>query len=123
VTAVLVDTSAWRRFFAGAKAFRGLAALLDDEGAVITHPFVLGELVLGGLGPGEQAVFERLPAAPEVAHAEVLAFVRHHDLARRGIGWVDAHLLASAAVGGARVWTADRPLAAAATRLGLGWTG
>lgn len=123
MTPTLVDTSGWRRFFAGAPAFAGLEVLLDEEGAVLTHPFVLGELVLGGLAHRELELFERLPSAPEIAHAEVLAFVRHHALARRGVGWIDAHLLASAAVAEARVWTADLPLAKAAARLGLAYDG
>jgi hypothetical protein len=37
----------------------------------------------------------------------------------RGLGYVDVHLLASAALGDARLWTIDRRLAGAAKRLGL----
>jgi hypothetical protein len=38
---------------------------------------------------------------------------------RRGIGWIDAHLLASALVGHLKLWTADSPLATVATELGI----
>jgi predicted nucleic acid-binding protein len=34
-----------------------------------------------------------------------------------GIGWVDAHLLASARLSGARLWTLDAPLSAVAASL------
>jgi predicted nucleic acid-binding protein len=114
---VLVDTSVWRRYFAGAAAVKALADLLDEDGAVLVHPFVVGELVLGGLSAREEALFARLPAAPVVPHDEVLAFVRRRRLTRRGIGWVDAHVLASALARGGALWSVDGPLSAAAADL------
>jgi hypothetical protein len=50
---------------------------------------------------------------------EIVAFVRHHRLHGRGIGWIDAHLLASALVGRLRLWTTDPPLATFAKELGI----
>ena len=38
-----------------------------------------------------------------------------------GIGWVDAHLLASALVGRLRLWTTDPALATAAKELGVAY--
>jgi hypothetical protein len=49
----------------------------------------------------------------------VTALVETRRLAGRGIGWIDAHLLASAVVGRAAFWTLDRRLAAIAKELGL----
>ena len=118
---VLVDTSVWRRYFTGAPAVRALGGLLDEDGAVLVHPFVVGELVLGGLSVREEGLFARLPAAPLLPHEEVLAFVRRRRLARRGIGWVDAHLLASALASGGALWSVDGDLSAAATDLGVGY--
>lgn len=120
MTPVLVDTSIWRRFFSGNPAAKPLAALLDDEGAVLTHPFILGELVLGGLSASEEILFARLPTASVVPHEEVLALVRGRRLMRRGIGWIDAHLLASALASGAELWTADAALSSAAEAAGAG---
>jgi predicted nucleic acid-binding protein len=114
---ILVDTSVWRRYFAGGPAVRALGGLLDEDGAVLVHPFVIGEMVLGGLSAREEGLFARLPAAALVPHDEVLAFVRRRRLARRGIGWVDAHLLASALASGGTLWTVDGNLAAAAADL------
>lgn len=118
---VLVDTSVWRRYFAGAPAVRPLGSLLDEDSAVLVHPFVVGEMVLGGLSAREEALFGRLPAAAVVPHDEVLAFIRRRRLARRGIGWVDAHLLASALASGGALWSVDGDLAAAAIDLGVGY--
>jgi hypothetical protein len=91
---------------------------LDEHGVVLLHPFVLGELVLGGLSSREQQLFERLPGIAMLPHAEVLAFVRGRGMARRGIGWVDAHLLAGALAASALLWSLDAALARAATDLG-----
>jgi predicted nucleic acid-binding protein len=123
VTAVLVDTSVWRRYFSGSPAAGALADLLDEDGVVLIHPFVLGELVLGGVSAREESLFARLPSAAVVAHEEVLEFVRRRRLARRGIGWVDAHLLASALASSAALWSADAPLASAAADLGADFYG
>jgi hypothetical protein len=121
LTPVLVDTSVWRRYFTGAPAVSTLGDLLDEDGAVLVHPFIVGELVLGGLSAKEESLFARLPSATLVPHDEVLAFVRRRRLARRGIGWVDAHLLASALASGGALWSVDNPLSAAAADLGVGY--
>lgn len=114
---VLVDTSVWRRYFTGAASVRALRDLLDEDDAVLVHPFVLGELVLGGLSPAQEELFAHLPTAGTVPDAEVLAFVRTRQLARRGIGWVDAHLLASTLTAPAVLWSADKALSTLAAEL------
>jgi predicted nucleic acid-binding protein len=119
VKPVLVDTSVWRRFFSGGAAAKALGGLLEEDGVVLTHGWVLGELMLGGLAEREEKLLRRLPTAPLVAESEVLEFVRHRRLARRGIGWVDANLLASALVASASLWTLDVALAALAAELKL----
>ena len=116
---VLVDTSVWRRYFSGSAGVRQLGDLLDEDGAVLTHPFVIGELVLGGLSAREEAHFARLPSAAMVAHDEVLEFVRRRRLMRRGVGWVDAHLLASTLTSSAVLWSIDADLKAAADDLAV----
>jgi hypothetical protein len=50
---------------------------------------------------------------------EVLAFVEHHRLMGAGIGWVDAHLLAAAALARTTLWSFDAKLARAARRVDL----
>ena len=118
---VLVDTSVWRRYFSGTANVRGLGDLLDEDGAVLVHPFIIGEMVLGGLSAREEHLFVRLPSAGVVPHEEVLELVRRRRIARRGIGWVDAHLLASALTSSAVLWSVDADLSAVATDLGICW--
>ena len=120
---VLIDTSVWRRFFAGSSAHRTLSDLLQEDDVVVVHPFVIGELVMGGLSEREKELFERLPALPPVAHQEVLRFVARRRLTRRGLGWIDAHLLASALASSALLWSGDKVLAAAAADLAIAYQG
>ena len=114
----LVDTSIWIDHFRSPD--RRLASLLHD-GQVLSHPFVVGELALGRLRARTEilALIARLPRSPEVDNHEVLSFIDAHDLAGSGLGWVDAHLLASARLAGERLWTRDRRLALVAQRLGV----
>jgi predicted nucleic acid-binding protein len=115
---VLVDTSVWVDHLRRGNA--ALAARLRD-GAVWTHPFVIGKLACGHLRWRHEVLglLDALPHAPAVSHDEAMAFAEARRLAGQGIGWVDVHLLASAAVGGVRVWTLDRRLHTVARRLRL----
>lgn len=118
---ILVDTSVWIDFFRGRSAGAALAGALEAA-EVVTHPFVIGELSLGSLGARRAGILgdlRLLPAAPLLAEGEVLELVERRGLAGAGIGWVDAHLLASALAAGVGLWTLDRRLAHDATRLGL----
>lgn len=116
---VLVDTSVWRKFFRGSAAVQRLRDLLDEDGAVLIHPFVLGELVLGGISSAQESLFGRLPESRMVEHSEVLEFVRRRRVVRKGIGWIDAHLLASALTSSASLWSVDAKLSIAAANLGV----
>jgi predicted nucleic acid-binding protein len=117
----LVDTSVWIDFFRGSAKAKQVAFLLEVA-EVLVHPFVNGELALGHLGQGRALVLEdlgRLPSAPRIEDVEVFEMVEARRLAGSGIGWVDAHLLASALTVGADLWTFDRALLRIATRFGL----
>jgi predicted nucleic acid-binding protein len=107
---ILVDTSVWIDHFRRRDA--GLVALLERS-YVVMHPFVIGELALGTLRQRD-VVIEALRDLPRVRMAgddEVLLFIDRHDLAGKGIGYVDAHLLAAARLTpGTLVWTRDRRL-------------
>ncbi len=64
----------------------------------------------------------RLPSAPMATHTEALDFLERRALMGRGIGFIDVHLLASAALAApASFWTRDRRLAAIAAELRLAY--
>ena len=117
---ILADTSVWIEHLHHREP--RLAAALEWQ-SVSIHPFVIGELACGtlrnrGLVLG---LLNQLPQAPIATHAEAVAFIDARELMGRGIGWVDVHLLASAALSaGMRLWTLDRRLAEVADELGLG---
>ena len=116
---ILVDTSVWIDHFRGGATASRLAKLLED-GAVAVHPWVLGELSLGSLGARRGAILRdlgKLHALDVVVDGEVLAMIERRGLGGSGIGWVDAHLLASALAAPAELWTRDRRLAKVASRL------
>jgi len=115
---ILVDTSVWVDHLRQGNA--RLQRLLAD-GRVTGHPFVTGEVALGHLRrPAEVlALLGNLPQAVQASHDEVLHFVAEQALSGSGLGWVDVHLLCSAALDRLRLWTLDRKLAAVASRLGF----
>ncbi|MGH7150576.1 MAG: type II toxin-antitoxin system VapC family toxin [Planctomycetota bacterium] len=118
---ILVDTSVWVEFLRGSPGALPLARLLE-EGEVCLHPWVLGEVALGSLGSRRASILadlRGLPPAALVPDEEVLDMIDARSLAGRGIGWVDAHLLASTLVERSGLWTLDRLLADAARRLRL----
>jgi len=116
---ILVDTSVWvDHFRMGDKALAGLL----EAGEVLTHPFVIGELALGNLRQREIVLeaLSGLPCASVAADKEVLHFIDRHALFGRGVGYVDAHLLAAARLtSGAKLWTRDKQLNEVAAELGL----
>lgn len=116
---ILVDTSVWVDHLRAGDMT--LSAKLDERD-VLMHPFVLGEVALGSL-PKRELTLDALRDLPraEVADAEeVLQLIERHGLQGRGIGYVDAHLLAAAKLQpGASLWTRDRRLLEAAERMAL----
>lgn len=115
---ILVDTSVWIDHLH--KGDQVMATALEQE-QVLMHPFVIGELACGNLkNRGEVlSLLQKLPKPTVASEAEALGFIERHKLMGRGIGYLDAHLLASAALETARLWTRDRRLAAAASALNL----
>ncbi len=114
---ILVDTSVWVDHLRSGDA--QLAALLE-QGRVVSHPFVVGEIACGSLADRATVIelLQDLPAAAVAETDEVLAFVERQALHGKGVGYVDVHLLASAALTpGTQLWTRDKRLRAAAEAL------
>lgn len=116
---ILADTSVWVDHLRQSDA--ELASLLE-HGHVQMHPFVLGEIALGTLR--QRAIvldaLGNLPSATIATDPEVLHFIERQALAGRGIGYVDAHLLASLHLTpGTALWTKDKRLHGVAAGMGL----
>lgn len=87
-----------------------------EEGQVLIHPWVIAELACGQLKRCREVLelLQGLPAATVASDGEVLLLIEREQLMGRGIGYVDAHLLASARLSHCQLWTQDRHLAAVA---------
>jgi predicted nucleic acid-binding protein len=118
---ILVDTSVWVDHLRRHNA--GLADLLS-HGRVVVHPFVIGEVSLGHLRHRGEVLglLSELPVASVASHDEALEIAERSGLAGVGVGWVDAHLVASALIGRHPLWTLDRRLDRVARRLGVART-
>ncbi len=116
---ILVDTSLWIDHLREADA--RLTQLLTS-GQVLAHPFVTGELALGNLRNRAAVLgaLQDLPQASVATETEVLHLITTKGLFGLGIGYIDAHLLASVLLTpGALLWTRDKRLLAASAQLSV----
>lgn len=115
---IIADTSIWVDLFRGGQNL--LATEPDLAHRRLLHPFVYGELLLGGLPKDRtlRAAMAALRPAPVADLNEVVAFIHWAKLAGTGIGYVDAHLLVSAKMIGGSILTLDDNLRVNAERLG-----
>jgi len=106
---VLVDTSVWVAHLR--EGHRGLEALLHD-GLVACHPFIIGELACGNLKHRAEilSLLQTLPMAIQAEHEDVMAFIERYRLMGKGLGYIDVHMLASAALTNMPLWTLDKRL-------------
>ncbi len=115
---ILVDTSVWVDHL---RCGRPRLASLLQEGEVLIHPWVIGEIACGPLRDRRPVLelLQGLPAALVASDLEVRLLIERGQLMGRGIGYVDAHLLASAKLSRCGLWTQDHRLAALAREQGL----
>jgi hypothetical protein len=116
---ILVDTSVWIDHLRTGD--ERLVELLDNS-QVFMHSFVIGELACGNLHRRDEvlSLLNDLPQAPVASQEEVLYFIESKKLMGKGIAYIDAHLLASAALAeAALIWTRDKRLQKVASKLKL----
>jgi len=116
---ILVDSSVWIDHLRASEP--ALVELLN-AGQVLTHPFVIGELACGNLRNRKAvlSLLQDLPAAPVAIEEEVLFFIERRGLMGRGIGYIDAYLLAAVSMAETgRLWTRDKRLRAVAESISL----
>ena len=115
---ILVDTSVWVRHLR--EGDPDLERLLNN-GKVMCHPFIIGELACGNLRNRHEilSLLQLLPPATQANHDEVLRFIEQNHLMGKGLGYIDVHLSASAQLTGVPVWTRDKRLDEANEGLGI----
>lgn len=116
---ILADTSIWvdhLRF--GDKEMRARL----NQGAIVIHPFIIAELALGSLRERREtlALLDVLPHVRVAQTSELRLAIEARQLYRRGIGLVDAHLIASVFLTSPTLlWTRDKRLRRLAESLGI----
>lgn len=117
---VLVDTSVWVSHLREGNV--GLEKLLND-GKVACHPFIVGELACGNLQNRDEIItyLQSLPMAILAEDEEVLEFIENHQLMGRGLGYIDIHLIASAALTDVPLWTLDKTLDRFTKKIGINY--
>jgi len=116
---ILADTSVWIDHLRSGN--ERLADLLNRT-QVMAHPFVIGELSCGNLRRRTEVLrlLNDLPQASVASQDEVLHLIERKKLMGLGLGFIDAHLLASAVLSDtAVIWTRDKRLQKIARKLKL----
>jgi predicted nucleic acid-binding protein len=118
--AICVDSSVWIEHFRG-NTTRLQTWLERKPTALLTHELILLELALGGIASKKEKLdlISNLGFLPNITSNEMLRMVAAHDLAGKGIGCVDSHILASCMLTGTLLWTNDRKLGELADSFGL----
>jgi len=115
---VLVDTSVWISHLRNGN--KQLETLLNN-GDVMCHPFVAGELACGNIKNRIEilSLLRLLPVVVQADDEEVLQFIETNNLMGKGLGYIDMHLAASALLSGVPIWTLDTGLATISRKLGI----
>ncbi|NKB76680.1 MAG: PIN domain-containing protein [Gammaproteobacteria bacterium] len=118
---ILVDTSIWIDHFRNGDT--NLITLLQGR-QVLVHPFIIGELACGNLTNRVEilSMLSRLPQTKLPGNDEVLYLIEENSLMGKGIGFIDAHLIAATRLTQtALIWTRDKRLSKAASSLGFAY--
>lgn len=119
---ILADTSVWIDHIRGLKDSAALAELLEQR-QIVCHAWIIGELMVGNLGPRRNKILNDLcylPCLREYPINELRDFVDQKSLHAKGLSLIDTHLLYSCLMDNCRLWTFDKKLEKAATHFALG---
>jgi predicted nucleic acid-binding protein len=117
---VLVDTSVWVSHLHDGNV--GLDKLLND-GEVVSHPFIVGELACGNLKNRREILIylQSIPIAILAEDGEVLKFIENYQLMGKGLGYIDVHLIAAALLTDTPLWTFDKTLDKITKKIGINY--
>jgi len=98
-----------------------------NQGNIVIHPFIIAELALGLLGKRSLvertktlALLDLLPQVRVAQLSEVRLTIEARRLYSRGIGLIDAHLIASVFINPSTLlWTKDKQLRKVAEGVGI----
>lgn len=117
---ILADTSVW---IAHLRSGLSSLATLLEQGRVLTHPLIIGEVACGQIRRRTRVLqlLSELPSTLSASNEEVLRMIEDRKLWGKGIGIVDFHLLASTMLTGCQIWSTDHRLSKVAAGFKLDW--
>jgi len=116
---ILADTSVWIDHLRSGD--KELSKQLS-QGKIVIHPFIIAELALGSLRDRTKtlALLDVLPQVRVAQLNEVRLTIEARHLYNRGVGLIDAHLIASVFINPPTLlWTRDKQLRKVAEGLGI----
>ncbi|MEN8203893.1 MAG: PIN domain-containing protein [Bacteroidota bacterium] len=115
---ILVDTSVWIDHLHYVN--EDLKELLLTS-QVCIHPYILGELACGNISNRKEvlSLLRALPRIDAVLDEEVFVLIEDRKLYRKGLGFIDVHLLTSALIHHVYIWTKDKSLQRVAREFGI----
>jgi len=116
---ILADTSVWIDHF---RAINPKMRDLLVREQIAMHPIVAAELALGSLRNRTSTLLflDLLPQAQVAQLREVRHMIEAHSLYSKGIGLMDAHMVASCLLTpGTQLWTRDAKLERVGKALGI----
>lgn len=106
---IIIDTSVWISFFKGEnKALEVKNHIIENN--VILHPFILGELLLGGVSSKTESLILSLPTSRVFEYETIFEFIKKYKIQKSGLGWVDVNIIASAMGENYKILTFDKKL-------------
>ncbi len=117
---ILADTSIWIAHLR--KSNDRFEQLLND-GEVVCHPFIIGELACGNIKNRKEilSLLGTLPTVEHIEDEEILLFIEKKGLMGKGLGLIDMHLLVTALLSDVSLWTLDARLKKEAFLLDLAY--
>jgi predicted nucleic acid-binding protein len=116
---ILADTSVWIDHLRSGD--KELSKQLS-QGKIVIHPFIIAELALGSVQDRTKtlALLDLLPQLRVAQLDEVRLTIEARHLYNRGVGLIDAHLIASVFINPLTLlWTRDKQLRKVAEGLGI----
>ena len=109
---ILADTNIWISYFKDKNKYPSITERLHER-QISTHSWIVGELMLGNLGPQRMDILSTLriiPHLPEYPTSEIQEFIQEEKLYGKGLSLIDVHLLYSSLRNHHALWTADKQL-------------
>lgn len=113
---ILADTTVWQAWLPRSRVPDPVFTDAIRDQNIVCHPWILGELLLGGVAPAVAERIQTMDFLPLVPEESVYTFIRQYR--PQGVGWVDVNLLVACIQADVLLWTKDRDLHANARKHG-----